>query len=265
MAFLDRDGAQIFYELSEPAPTSNKAAAVVTLVNGHTRSSGDFRMMTRQLNVAGIQTLILDNRASGKSTVSKPFTLRDMEDDIIGIWDHLDLGKVSLLGISMGGFISQGIAARAADRVDRLILVSTGAGPEWIRPTGGGWINEGKMIEDKLASYFAPGFINRNQLLFETMVRQTKAAIAGGRFAERSDQQRDALKATPRDWSYDQITAKTLIIHGDEDAIVDVGAALDLNKKIKNSEVVILPGVGHLILAEASKALYEHATSWLKS
>lgn len=262
MPYLDRNGASIFYDVVESAegmPSEN----VVTLVNGHTRSSADFRLMARQLSAVGVRTIILDNRASGKSEVTQPFSLEDMEDDVVAVWDCLGIKKSSLLGISMGGFIVQGISAKYPSRVDKLVLVSTASGPEWIKSTGGGWINDGNMIEEKLSSYFAPGFISRNRLLFETMVRQTRVAILEGDFNDRSNLQKDALSQSVRTWSYQDIKAKTLIIHGDEDGVVDVGAATDLHEKIENSQLELIAGAGHLLLAEASKKLYELTVEWL--
>ena len=81
----------------------------VTLINGHTRSSNDFRMMGRIFSQAGMRVLVLDNRGAGKSQVSRPFTITDMCGDVVALWDYLEIEKSSLLGISMGGFISQGI------------------------------------------------------------------------------------------------------------------------------------------------------------
>lgn len=262
MPFLERDGVRLFFDLVDASDSTAKTNSYVTLVNGHTRSSSDFKLMARQLSSVGLTTILLDNRASGKSTTTRPFTLREMEDDVVAVWDHLSIKASHLLGISMGGFISQGIAARYPDSVSRLALISTGSGAEWIRPTSGGWINSGTMVEEKLASYFAPGFTERNKLLFETMVKQTKVAINQGQFTERSNLQRDALQAEPRSWDYSTIRAPTLIIHGSEDLVVDPKAAADLNQKIPGSKVIMIEGAGHLLLAESSKRLYDLVTEW---
>lgn len=256
MTFLDRPGARVFYELM---PVEGSKQTVVTLVNGHTRSSGDFRMMARNLTASGIPCLILDNRASGKSEVTAAFKLKDMQNDIVAIWQTLGITKSNLLGISMGGFICQGLAIEHPNMVERLMLVSTASDPKWIRSTGGGWINSGSMVEEKLRSYFAPGFTEQNPILFETMVKQTKAAIAEGNFTERSNMQRDALEGVSWSNQMKSIHAKTLIVHGSEDQVVDIDAARDLARSIPNAEVKILEGIGHLILAESAKILYQTA------
>lgn len=260
MSFIERSGAKLFFE---HLPSEGPEKALVTLVNGHTRSSGDFRIMARHLNAAGITCVILDNRASGKSESYQPFKLKDMQDDVLAVWKELKVEQSSLLGISMGGFICQGLAIEHPERVAKLILVSTAADPKWIKSTGGGWINSGSMVEEKLASYFAPGFVEQNPILFSTMVKQTKAAIAEGNFAAKSNLQRDALEGISWSHKLASIRAQTLIVHGSADQVVDVQAAHELAENIPEAELKILPGIGHLILAEAPKVLYQSAIEFL--
>jgi len=219
--------------------------------------------MSKQLVAQGISVVILDNRASGQSKAVKPFTLKDMEDDVVAIWDHLMLPASSLLGISMGGFIAQGIAARHSERVRKLILISTASGQEWLKQAPGAWSPDSELTSQRLASYFSEDFVGRNKLLFDAMVRQTLHAIDQGEFIERSNMQRAALLSGQRDWSYDQIKAETLIIHGDHDQIVDVKAAYDLQNKIKKAQLEVLQGAGHLLLAENPKKIYELAANWV--
>lgn len=260
MPFIERPGAKIFFEY---LPCEGAEKALVTLVNGHTRSSGDFRMMARNLNAAGISCVILDNRAAGKSEATAPFKLQEMQDDVLAVWQELNIKKSSLLGISMGGFICEGISLQHPDKVDRLVLVSTASDPKWIKSTGGGWINSGTMVEEKMASYFAPGFVEQNPILFSTMIKQTKQAIAEGRFTEKSNMQRDALKGVTWAGKLSGIKAKTLIVHGSEDQVVDIGAAQELAKEIPDADLNVLPGIGHLILAEAPKVLYQTVIEFL--
>ena len=132
MTFMTRPRASIWFEFF-----GRKDGKIITLVNGHTRSSSDFRVLTRHAEQAGLGVLLLDNRASGKSSVEGPFTLLDMKDDILGIWNELGIEKSSVLGISMGGCIAQSIDILHPERIDRLVLVSTAPDQKWIRSTVG--------------------------------------------------------------------------------------------------------------------------------
>lgn len=235
----------------------------VTLINGHTRSSNDFRMMARIFSEAGLRVLSLDNRGAGKSQVSRPFTITDMCEDVVALWDHLEIAKSSLLGISMGGFISQGIAIQSPSRVSKLVLVSTAPEDRFIHPTGGGWISEGSQLEEKMRSYFAPGFVDRNPVLFKTMVSQIRQSIESGKFTNLSNMQRDALRGASWTQSLASIQCETCIIHGSMDLVIDLAGAQLLKSSIRNSQIKIIPSAGHLLLAEAPKELYALALEFL--
>jgi pimeloyl-ACP methyl ester carboxylesterase len=226
--------------------------------------------MARYLDGIGISSLLVDNRAAGRSEVDGPFTLRDMQEDVLSLWSHLDVKKTAVLGISMGGFISLGITCHERrgngvedGRISHLILVSTAQNESWIKPASGGWVDNANMIEDRLRCYFAPGFVERNQLLFQTMVKQTRSSILEGNFAERSVMQRDAVRAGGLDFNLGDIEVPTLVVHGDQDQIIDVGAAHELNARIRGSELALLPGLGHLILAENPKLLYDMVAKFI--
>lgn len=259
MAIMSRPGATINYEF-----IGEKTGRVVTLVNGHTRSSSDFRMMARILSGDGLGVLLLDNRAAGKSEADLPFTIKDMCNDVVAIWDELGIDKSSLLGISMGGFISQGIAISNPGRVQNLILVSTAPEDRYINPTGGGWISEGSELDKKMRSYFAPGFVERNPVLFNTMVNQIRQAIDSGQFSKRSDMQRSALRGSEWTSQLGQISARTLVIHGERDLVIDLDAGKLLSERIPGARLEIIPDAGHLLLAEAPKELYRLAQEFLK-
>ena len=260
MPTMTRPGATINYDIY-----GSMTEKVVTLVNGHTRSSTDFRMMARVLLDAGFSTILIDNRGAGKSEVSQPFSILDMCDDVVAVWDALGIERSSLLGISMGGFISLGIAIRWPRRVANLLLVSTAPEDRFINPTGGGWISEGAELEQKMRSYFAPGFVDRNPVLFKTMVAQIRQAITLGSFTERSELQRNALKGAAWTARLGEINARTLIIHGSQDLVIDVSAAHLLKAKIANAQLSVIDGAGHLLLAEAPKTLYEMALTFLST
>jgi 3-oxoadipate enol-lactonase len=264
MPVMSRPGAAIYYETNGEI-SSGMGADVVTLVNGHTRSSSDFRMMSRVLLDAGIPSILIDNRGAGKTEVTQPFSISDMCSDVVAVWDELGVRQSILLGISMGGFICQGVAIQQPSRVFKLILVSSAPDEGYINPSGGGWIAEGDELEKKMKFYFAPGFVDRNPVLFTTMVSQIRQAIKQGHFTERSDMQRRALRGSSWTDQLNEIKAETLIIHGLQDQVIDISAAHALNKLITNSKLSPIEGAGHLLLAEAPKILYDKIVSFILS
>lgn len=85
---------------------------------------------------AQFRTVVFDNRDVGRSSYAETdYRLRDMADDALALADALGLDTFHLLGISMGGAISQEIALAAPERVRTLTLCVT-----W--PGGGAWSRE---------------------------------------------------------------------------------------------------------------------------
>jgi 3-oxoadipate enol-lactonase len=259
MPFLETSGASIYYE------SVGDIGHWITLVNGHTRSSSDFRMMARLLVETGkFRVLLIDNRASGKSEARAAFTLDDMCNDVVSVWDHLLIETSAVLGISMGGVIAQGLAIANPKRVSKLILVSSAPEESYIRSTGGAWVAEGHQLEEKMRSYFAPGFVERNPVLFSTMLNQIKQSLNAGKFARLSEMQRNALRGVKWTDQLGKVVAPTLVVHGELDGVVELGAATILKEKVRGAKLVTFPGVGHLLLAEAPKDLYRVVIDFLK-
>ena len=63
--------------------------------------------------------------------------------------------------------------------------------------------------------------------------------------------------------SFPTIQQPTLIITGDSDAIVPVTDSQQLDSKLPNSELVILPSCGHVPQEECPEAFEQAVNSWL--
>lgn len=256
-------------ELSRPKATVNYevwgdgTAPWVTLVNGHTRPLNDFRLMGRHLVEHGRRVLALDNRGAGKTVVTGPFSLDDLVGDVAALWDELGIDETDLLGISMGGFIAQTLAARHPERVRRLVLVSTGLSHRRIRRDERPWTDDPAAVEAKLKPYFTDDFARRNDALVKSMAKQIAKAVALGSFAAQSDMQKRAVAGFDGAAQARGVKAKTLVVHGDMDEIIPPAAADELKAAIPGAALEILAGAGHLLLAERPKELYGLVAKWL--
>ena len=78
------------------------------------------------------RVIAIENRDVGRSSYADgPYEIEDMADDTLALADEIGLGDFHLLGLSMGGAISQHLALKAPERVRSLTLCVTwgGAGP----------------------------------------------------------------------------------------------------------------------------------------
>ncbi len=258
MPFFDRKNAHIYYE------TSGETGPFVTLVNGHTRSSRDFRLLSKTLVEAGYQCLCFDHRGCGLTTEQGDFSVDDMVDDILGLWELLKIEESYVLGISMGGMLSQIIAAKFPQKVRGLILVSTAAAENQLNNLDAGpWGTDLKKIETRLFDYVTPEFQERNKLLLQAMAKQIQNSVEKERFDERAKAQRSALKKLDNTSILGNIKTKTLILHGQDDKIIPIKSAFALSAAIKDSQLVTKQGIGHLLLAECSKDLTAHVKDFL--
>ncbi|EIT86475.1 alpha/beta hydrolase fold protein [Fictibacillus macauensis ZFHKF-1] len=117
MPTIQVNGIQLYYEecgQGEP----------VLLLHG---LGGDQQTMEieKEALQAHYRVIALDARGHGCSQKPAQFTLSDLIQDVIAFMDALHLAKASLLGVSMGSYIAQGVASEVPERIEKLILVVT--------------------------------------------------------------------------------------------------------------------------------------------
>ena len=119
--FADANGQRLFYtEQGEGDP--------LLLVTG---LGGDHLSWGEQLGPFSerFRTVVFDNRDSGQSSASpEAYEIPDLAQDTLALADQLELETFHLMGISMGGAISQEVALAAPDRVRTLTLAMSWPG-----------------------------------------------------------------------------------------------------------------------------------------
>ena len=77
---------------------------------------------------ADAQLVRFDIRGHGRSPVpAGPYRIDDLGSDVLRLMDDLQLERASYCGLSIGGMVGQWLAINAPERLDRLILICTGA------------------------------------------------------------------------------------------------------------------------------------------
>lgn len=112
------DGVKLAYRVVGSGPRT------VIAVHGWMVSSRVYDDLVAAIDPTGLRIIIPDLRGSGDS--DKPetgYTIERYGQDILGLADELGVGNFTLIGHSMGGTISQWIAANAPGRVDGMLLL----------------------------------------------------------------------------------------------------------------------------------------------
>jgi 3-oxoadipate enol-lactonase len=100
----------------------------VLLLGGSLGST--LEMWDPQLNaLAPALTLVrFDHRGHGRSPVpAGPYEIDDLGRDVLRLMDDLGLAQASYCGLSIGGMVGQWLAINAPERIERVILLCTGA------------------------------------------------------------------------------------------------------------------------------------------
>ena len=178
---------------------------------------------------------------------------------LLALMDERGLARASVVGHSIGGRIAWTFAAHHPERVDRLVLVA----PDGFASPG---FEYGKPPEVpaavKLMRYvlpkpllrmsLAPAYADPKTLTDELATRYHDLMLGPG--------SRDALIARmeqttlvdPVPWLR-RIRAPTLLLWGEQDAMIPFANSAEYMKVIANVTLVSLPGVGHLPQEEAAE------------
>lgn len=258
MPYLGLKEVKIFFD------TYGSTGEWVTLINGHTRTSRDFKIMGKKLARLGLRVLTLDNRGSGKTVCDQSFTIEDLAKDVMQLWEHLSIDSSHVLGISMGGFIAQTLSLMAGPVIKSLCLVSTSHQARDL-PNNRAWPTDLVGLHEKMRPYFSTDFYKKNEILVNSMLKNMLQEIKDGPFLHDAIMQQNAIKnfsLSPADLN--KIKFPTLILHGAEDKLIPSSSAYELHKHIRHSMIEIFAAAGHLLLAERSHdLLLELEKFWL--
>lgn len=222
----------------------------IVFIHGFPFSSQQWEPQVEPLK-ADYHVVTYDLRGHGHTPSGRgPLMIEFLVDDLIELLDHLELKRVTLCGLSMGGYIALRAVDRHPERVHGLILCDTRSGQDdnearlkragairGIRADGMEALADKLMpalfSEDAIASEGAGVAAIREQI---EATDPDGACQALGAMACRLDLT-DKLGA---------IATPTLIIVGADDGITPPADAQQLRDGIPNAQLVEIPDAGHV-------------------
>jgi pimeloyl-ACP methyl ester carboxylesterase len=193
-----------------------------------------------------------DLRGFGESTtVDTAYTMNDFASDIAGLLDHLGIGKATIAGHSMGGYVALAFARLYPERVSGLALVSSQVLADTPERREGRYKSADEVAEEGIngvveamttkftSSETLQGFARR------MMERQPPAAYIGAlkAMAERPDSTPLLL----------EINYPVVVIHGDADMLIPVDRAREVKAALQKVNLIELSNVGHMPMMEAAQ------------
>lgn len=264
MPLTDAPGFRLYYE-------EHGSGFPLLMING---LGSDHLEWLYQLPVFAkhFRVVVFDNRGTGKSDVpSGPYTAAQMADDASALLRSLGIARSHVLGVSLGGMIAQEVALRHPDLVDRLVLGCTGPGGTLsVRPSreamaafalaGDG--DAEKDLRRMIPFLYTEAYGREHPEEIEAFVRR--------RLDNRTPPEGYAAQmaaAVTHDASsrLERIRARTLVITGDADRLVNWENSLRISGRIPGARLLILPGAPHRLFAENADAFNREVLSFLLS
>jgi len=214
----------------------------------------------RRLADEGRFVIRYDNRDVGRSTTYEPgqpgYNFENMADDAVSVLDAYKIGQAHIIGMSMGGMLTQMIALRYPERVLTVTLLSTSNFASHLPP-----------MEDKVMAFFSNmgaidwtneqsvvGFaIDRSRILVgskHSFDEYRVGLLAKKEFARSTNpasMTNHALLSGGESYltKTGEIAVPALIIHGTEDPIIPYEHGKNLAREIPGSVLLPLEGAGH--------------------
>jgi 3-oxoadipate enol-lactonase len=222
----------------------------VVLLHGYPFNRSMWREQVEALN-ASHRVITPDLRGHGETSVGRePATMEAMAQDVAALLDELEIKRIVLGGLSMGGYVAFAFYCHFGLRVRALILADTRpqSDTEESRRNRAQQaekiLTEGmeSIADDFLKKALTPATVSQNPATtnrVREMILKTKpqgAAAALRAMAERPDQT-DLLP---------EIIAPALVIVGSEDQLTPPSDAELMHKEIRGSRLEIIEGASHL-------------------
>ena len=187
-----------------------------------------------------------------------PLDFSQFADDMVRLLDHLEISKAFLVGLSMGGRISQDLYFRYPGRVAAMVLCDTfpGTTPTLPPKEREEFINlrKGPLVAGKSLREMA-------EPLAKTLVSANAAPAHFQRLVESVEalHQESYIKTLEATMRYDRpvdistISVPVQLIYGAEDRLTPPGISRRISSPMPGAQLTVIEGAGHLVNIERSE------------
>jgi pimeloyl-ACP methyl ester carboxylesterase len=209
----------------------------------------------------------------GGNPSSLAYGLADLADDTVGLLDAVGLEDAHVVGASMGGMIAQLVAIRHPERVRSLTSIMSTTGEAGV----------GAPTEAAMALLFAPAANDRDGAVQRAVDTYRVIGSPGFEFDETGLRERAGLSfdraydpagvarqlaailtAPDRTADLAKVAAPTLVIHGEQDGLVDVSGGRATAAAIPEAELLVVDGMGHDLPRELWPQLTERIVGLIR-
>lgn len=190
------------------------------------------------------QVLRYDLRGHGQTTGAPAASVSQLATDLHDLFDQLGVPRSHVVGLSLGGMVAQELAMSAPDRVNHLVLCDTAnVTPEANRPALIERAAQARrdglaaLVEPTLERWLSAGFRQRHpevvEQISEVLAQTSAEGYAAGCEAVAAFDAGDRLAT---------ITAPTLLVAGEDDAMMPLAVIAAMAAAIPGARSTVLPG-----------------------
>ncbi|MGH3870733.1 MAG: alpha/beta fold hydrolase [Pseudonocardiaceae bacterium] len=246
MPYTENGGTRLFWEESGAGPA-------VLLIHG-LGYTHDMWYRTIPVLSPRYRVIRFDNRGVGRSDVPPGvYRVSDMAADAVAVLDAAAADVAHVVGVSLGGAIAQELTLRHPSRVRGLVLVATLCGGPRLVPAepevGVTLLARGRMPAEQGIRVMNPYVYDPGtpveRIDEDLAVRLRTYPSAQGYLGQ--------VRALPSWSSYDrlpEITAPTLVIHGQSDRLVPPGNGRIIAERIPGARLTLIPRASHIVFTD---------------
>lgn len=262
MAWADLTDARCYYEL---LGTGEAVLLIPGLGGGCRADEVEAPILAKHFSL-----VCPELRGVGRSVSRRtPHSLRDFAADLVELLDHLQVERAHVMGLSLGGIVAQRLAVDHPDRVNRLVLISCAH-------RFGPFLREMTMLLGHTLRRFPPHLFRRTMELLGSsplymdadpgrIDQKVEEALARRHSMRAVAQQLRCLAASELAEEEYRITAPTLVLAGEYDALIPHCYVRRMAEAIAGSTFVLVEGAGHNPLAECPQRLLPTIVTFLQS
>jgi pimeloyl-ACP methyl ester carboxylesterase len=234
--------AEIFYE-------SLGSGAPVVLLHPFP-ANHEFWHPAAQKLISRYRLILPDLRGHGESGVGEgPARMEKHAEDLARIFDHAEVGRAPIIGVSIGGYIFFEFWRRYRSRVAAVVLCNTKAQAD----TPEAKTNRLQAATDVLKQGTEPFFESMIPRLLGNTTRETRPDLVDGALAMMRKMSPEDIAQVQRGMAerpdsvpiLKTINVPTLLLTGDEDILTGPPEAELMHRNIAGSEMKVIPRAGH--------------------
>ena len=264
MPIFRQNNKEVYYEF-----TGNGKGPVIVFVNGLTQRVMHWKVYQEYFNKIGYQVLLFDMIGQGQSL--KPALFIDFqthEKDIALLLDYLKVKKAYIAGISFGGAVVLRFAIDYPDRISGIIPISTFSEMDDKLFLVGANLYEGMMqigfeyLVKLFSMYnFSNDYLHKIQDNFQAMIRDSFSNNDVYAIQNLMESLLQFKNFTPE---LKKITAPTLIMNGEFDALTPRRYHEKLRINITNSKLILMQHVCHAFTIEIPEIVSRVITDFIE-